>query len=257
MSCAIAFEGLNLTLGDKTILADVSRSIHASEFTILLGPNGTGKSSLLKLISREWKTQGHVEYFGTALAQWSPAQLANHLGILPQHSNLTFAFTAREVVELGGLNLLMSQKEIEQVALKNMALTDVVHLADRIYTSLSGGEKQRVHLARVLTQIAQSHERRALLLDEPTSALDLAHQHRTLSLARQMASEGAAVVAVIHDLNLAAQYGDRLIVLNQGGIVADGSPLDVLTSPLIEEVYQWQVDVIPHPKKGYPLIISR
>ncbi|WP_413113604.1 heme ABC transporter ATP-binding protein [Thaumasiovibrio sp. DFM-14] len=253
---AICFNNLNLTLGTKTILENVSSNIKAGEFTILLGPNGTGKSSLLKLISREWKTKGEVAYFEKSLKDWKPSQLAKHLGILPQHSNLTFAFSAREVVELGGLNLVASQQDIEAIAAKNMAITDVSHLAERIFPSLSGGEKQRIHLARVLTQIEQSGEQRALLLDEPTSALDLGHQHKTLSLARKMAKQGAAVVAVIHDLNLAAQYGDRLVLLNGGHVVADGKPDEVLTPEIVNAVYQWQVNVIPHPTAGYPVIIS-
>ncbi|MGL6258899.1 heme ABC transporter ATP-binding protein [Vibrio sp. WXL103] len=253
---AIEFSGLDLTLGRKTILKQVSSSIKAGEFTILLGPNGTGKSSLLKLISREWKTKGNVTYFGRDLEQWSPAHLAKHLGVLPQHSNLTFAFTAKEVVELGGLNLHSCQKGIEKIAQENMVKTDVSHLAERLFPSLSGGEKQRVHLARVLTQISQNNGQCALLLDEPTSALDLGHQHKTLQLAKKMASEGAAVVAVLHDLNLAAQYGDRLIVLNNGTIAADGSPEQVLTPQLIQSVYQWTVNIIRHPSEHYPVVIS-
>ncbi|MDR9831510.1 heme ABC transporter ATP-binding protein [Vibrio sp. FNV 38] len=253
---AIAFSDLSLTLGDKTILKQTSASIKAGEFTILLGPNGTGKSSLLKLISREWKTKGEVSYFDRSLREWNPTHLAKHLGILPQHSNLTFAFTAREVVELGGLGLHSCQKGIEKIATKNMQRTDVEHLADRLFPSLSGGEKQRVHLARVLTQIEQNDGQCALLLDEPTSALDLGHQHKTLQLAKRMAEQGAAVVAVIHDLNLAAQYGDRLIVLNEGQIAADGSPEQVLTSKLIESVYQWSVNIITHPSGQYPVVIS-
>lgn len=253
---AIDFSELSLTLGNKTILKQASASIKAGEFTILLGPNGTGKSSLLKLISREWKTKGDVSYFGRALNEWNPAHLAKHLGILPQHSNLTFAFTAKEVVELGGLNLHSCQKGIEKIAHQNMEQTDVIHLADRQFPSLSGGEKQRVHLARVLTQLSQCEDKCALLLDEPTSALDLGHQHKTLQLAKRMADRGAAVVAVIHDLNLAAQYGDRLIVLNRGEIAADGTPEQVLTPELIQSVYQWSVDVITHPTGHYPVVIS-
>ncbi|WP_087017973.1 heme ABC transporter ATP-binding protein [Thaumasiovibrio subtropicus] len=253
---AISFQHLDLTLGPKCILKDVSSDIHAGEVTILLGPNGTGKSSLLKLISREWKTKGDVAYFGKNLKDWQPSDLAKHLGVLPQHSNLTFGFTAREVVELGGLNLDASQKMIAQIAEDHMRTTDTLHLADRLFPSLSGGEKQRVQLARVLTQIKQSGSHRALLLDEPTSALDLKHQHKTLALAKQMAKQGAAVVAVIHDLNLAAQYGDRLLLLNAGHIVADGTPEEVLTAARIEEVYDWQVTVMTHPQQGYPLVIG-
>ncbi len=252
----ISFEHLDLTLGNKCILRDVSSTIRAGEVTILLGPNGTGKSSLLKLISREWKTNGHVSYFQKGLADWKPADLAKHLGVLPQHSNLTFGFTAREVVELGGLNLNASQKTIAEIAKEHMETTDTLHLAERLFPSLSGGEKQRVQLARVLTQIKQSGEKQALLLDEPTSALDLKHQHKTLALAKKMANEGAAVVAVIHDLNLAAQYGDRLLLLNDGNIVADGHPEAVLTAETIRSVYDVDVTIMRHPEHGYPLIIS-
>lgn len=253
---AIRVQNLHLKLGNKTILRDVSAQFDYGELTILLGPNGTGKSSLLKVITQELPMQGYVFVNEKAVQAWPSRVLAKHMGVLPQSSNLVFNFTAQEVVELGGIALDNSQVKIQQLAQKNMQRTDTQHLATRTYPSLSGGEKQRVHLARVLTQLEQSDERKVLLLDEPTAALDLSHQHQTLTLAKQLTEHGAAVVIVMHDLNLAAQYADRVMILNNGDIVANGSPWEVLTEHNIEQVYQCKTRVIAHPDLGYPMVIS-
>ncbi|MDV7103972.1 heme ABC transporter ATP-binding protein [Vibrio sp. TH_r3] len=256
MEPTISLNNFHLKLGDKLILDNISLDFHSSELTILLGPNGTGKSSLLKLITKEWPSTGEVRYFGQDSSQWKPADLAKHLGVLPQSSTLTFNFSVREVIELGGLTLKASQKEVADIASQYMSETDVLHLADRLYPSLSGGEKQRVHLARVLTQLAQSKDKKVLLLDEPTSALDLSHQHKTLALAKSLTQEGASVITVMHDLNLAAQYADRILILNEGKLVADGNPWDTLTKEKIAEVYQWPAKIIAHPERGHPVILT-
>ncbi|MDG3087606.1 heme ABC transporter ATP-binding protein [Vibrio hannami] len=253
---SISLRNLNLTLGQKVILDDVSVEFNSGELTVLLGPNGAGKSSLLKMITKEWKVNGEVDYFGQPSEHWQPSDIAKHLGVLPQSSSLTFNFTVREVVELGGLTLNASQSQISTIADKYMEANDITHLADRAYPTLSGGEKQRVHLSRVLTQIEQSGEQKILLLDEPTSALDLSHQHRTLALAKKLTESGASVIAVIHDLNLAAQYADRVLILNNGKLVADGSPWETLTETIIDSVYHWPVKIISHPTESHPVILS-
>ncbi len=136
-----------------------------------------------------------------------------------------------------------------------MLKTDVLHLAASLYPSLSGGGKQRLHLARVLTHLHQAAQQRILMLDETTSALDLAHQHNTLQLARQLADEEqCAVVVVLHDLNLAAQYSDRLILLHQGKIVCDATPWPPLTAERIEQVYGYQALVAVHPTRDFPMV---
>lgn len=253
---SISLRNLNLTLGNKVILDDVSVEFKAGELAILLGPNGAGKSSLLKMITKEWKVNGAVDYFGQPSESWKPESIAKHLGVLPQSSSLSFNFTVREVVELGGLTLNASHSDISKIADKYMQANDIEHLAERSYPTLSGGEKQRVHLSRVLTQIEQSGENKILLLDEPTSALDLSHQHRTLALAKQLTRSGASVIAVIHDLNLAAQYADRVLILNEGKLVADGTPWETLTEKTINQVYKWSVQVIKHPSESHPVILS-
>ncbi|MCD9462779.1 heme ABC transporter ATP-binding protein [Photobacterium phosphoreum] len=254
---AITARNLQLKLADKVLLDNFSIDIKAGEVTALLGPNGAGKSTLLKILCGEIAPEsGDVAFFNRDINDWPRAELARHLGILPQHSSLSFAFTCKEVVELGTMPLCLSRQEIEQITTQTMHNTDVTHLAQRLYPTLSGGEKQRIHFARVLTQLNQAHDKCILMLDEPTSALDLAHQHKTLQTAQTMATQGAAVIVVLHDLNLAAQYAQRMVILQHGKIQADGPPWQALNPTVINTVYGWQVSVHPHPIHGYPYVLS-
>ncbi|ROV57897.1 heme ABC transporter ATP-binding protein [Vibrio ponticus] len=253
---SVEVQQLTVQLANKPILRNIDLCLHRSEFTALLGPNGTGKSTLLKAITNEIEHQGNIKLYGQERCRWSAPALARHLGVLPQHSSLSFNFTAQEVVELGAIGLSMTNSEIKNVVKTNMLKTDVTHLAQRYYPTLSGGEKQRVHLARVLTQLEQSQNNTTILLDEPTSALDLHHQHTTLALAKSLAEQGATVVAVLHDLNLAAQYADRLVILNQGSVAIDATPEIALQQEIIEQVYCHKVSIIPHPQLGHPLVIA-
>ena len=252
---AIEARNLSLSLGGKTLLDDFSLQIKRGQLTALLGPNGAGKSTLLKVMCGEVEADGDVDLFGYPRQDWPPAQLAKHLGVLPQHSSLTFAFTAQEVVELGALPLELPNAQTKQIAYEKMDMVGVTNLAPRLYPTMSGGEKQRVHFARVLTQLSQAGENCILMLDEPTSALDLAHQHNALLVAKQMAEAGAAVIIVIHDLNLAAQYADRLVIINHGKIQADGTPQQALTAETIDSVYGWPVCITQHPVDGYPIVL--
>ncbi|WP_117233152.1 heme ABC transporter ATP-binding protein [Vibrio maerlii] len=252
---AIKAENLNINFGSRQLLKNVDIEIKSGEVTSLLGPNGAGKSTLLKLLSGEIESESKIEYFGQSKDSWKKSQLAKHVGILPQHSTLTFPFLAEEVVELGAIPLNLPSKQLKALAKENMAFAEVEHLHDRLYPSLSGGEKQRVHLARVLTQLSHAGDQCVLMLDEPTSALDLAHQHNTLKLAQKMAkNHNAAVIVVLHDLNLASQYSDRLVMLSDGSLVADGKPDDVLSSEIIEQVYGYQSLIAPHPTLGFPMV---
>ncbi|WP_261817717.1 heme ABC transporter ATP-binding protein [Vibrio gallicus] len=247
---------ISVKIGSKVILDKVNIQFNSGEFTVLLGPNGTGKSTLLKTLSNEIPYEGQHYLFGKPSQEWDKKLLARQFGVLPQSSSLTFNFTAQEVVELGGLTLNGGQKEITRVAKDKMCQTGISHLAQRLYPTLSGGEKQRVHFARVLTQLSAIEHSKILFLDEPTSALDLSHQHNTIQLAKAQAESGACVVAVLHDLNLAAQYADRIVVLNKGNIAADGTPWEVLTPEILEQVYQWKTQVLPHPQSQRPVVLS-
>lgn len=258
---AITAKHLTLQYRNKSILDDVSLDIYSGEVTALLGPNGTGKSSLLKLLCGEMSlTQQSnslacLNYFGQPSSNWDKQILARHLGMLPQHSTLSFPFLVEEVVELGGLPLNVSKAELSQIACEKMELVGILSMAKQMYPQLSGGEKQRVHLARVLTQLHYAQSEQIFMLDEPTSALDLAHQHNTLRLAQDMARKGTAVVVVLHDLNLAAQYADRILLLNNGTIISDGSAWQTLTASNIDQVYGQKTILSPHPEYGFPVIM--
>ena len=255
---AIALSGRDLSIkfADRAVLNAVDIDIHCGEVTALLGPNGAGKSTLLRLLNGEISSMSDIRYFDVPRQQWPTRLLAQHLAMLPQHSTLSFPFLAREVVELGAIPLKLTQKATRTLADKYMRLTDVWHLAERLYPSLSGGEKQRLHLARVLVQLEQSANKKILMLDEPTSALDLSHQQNTLKIARELATESnAAVIIVLHDLNLAAQYADRMVILHNGKIACDAPPQQALTKNMLKHVYNYDAIVTTHPTLGFPQIL--
>jgi iron complex transport system ATP-binding protein len=248
-------KNLSMRFGQNTVLDNISIEIRAGEVTTLLGPNGAGKSTLLKLLCGEIKSNNDIEYFGTHRNLWHSGELAKHMGMLPQHSTLSFPFLAHEVVELGAIPLNLPNKKARELAQKYMDVTDVAHLSGRLYPSLSGGEKQRLHLARVLVQLDLAGDNKILMLDEPTSALDLAHQHNTLKIARKLADEhNTAVIIVLHDLNLAAQYSDRMVVLHNGQLVCDAPPWEALQANMIEKVYGYQSIIAQHPSLGFPMV---
>ena len=241
-----------IAVSRATALSDVSVEVRNGEVLCVVGPNGAGKSTLLKLLSGEWiPSSGKVELNGRAIHGWSPEARAQVLAVLPQASTLNAAFTALEVV-------LMSRpadRADVDIARRCLEEAEAGHLANQIYTNLSGGERQSVQLARVLAQIWRNPEAN-LLLDEPTANLDPAQQHRTLRLARDLASQGVAVFVIVHDLNLAAEYADRVAVLKLGRLAELGTPAQVFTPECIWQNFGYRALVLPHPKRPVPLIVS-
>ncbi|HLT30984.1 MAG TPA: heme ABC transporter ATP-binding protein [Myxococcaceae bacterium] len=257
----IRLRNVTLRAGRKVLVEDVSLEVAAGEVVAVTGPNGAGKSSLLRCLAGELApTEGEVCYGGRPLAEWLPAAIARVRGVLPQDASLSFPFRAGEVVLMGRTPHLHGTERPHDLAIVHAAMeaTGVAHLADRDYTRLSGGERQRVHLARVLAQIwdAPSGGGRALLLDEPTSSLDPAHQHLTLQRAVAFAREGAAVLVILHDLNLAAQYADRMVVMRAGRMLASGTPGEVLQPSLIRDAFGFEALVTPHPTLPVPVVIA-
>jgi iron complex transport system ATP-binding protein len=192
------------------------------------------------------------------LESWSRQELARRRAVLLQSSRLSFAFSVSEVVLMGRIphNHDTESAKDYHIAEQALAYVGMSRFADRIYHTLSGGEQQRVHLARVLAQIWEppAEGERYLLLDEPTSSLDLLYQQQVLNVARQFARVGTAVLVILHDLNLAAQYADRILMLKAGQACYTGAPQQVLTSHHIQDVYDTPVAVIPHPHSSTPLI---
>ncbi len=231
---------VGLRVGGKSLLDDVNLEIAAGTFLGLVGPNGAGKSTLLRLLAGEQRaTKGAVSISGRHVAQWSGAELARCRAVLPQQSAMAFEIGVRDVVELGRLphENAVSRAQNQAAVARALHVADVAHLEARNYATLSGGEQQRVQLARVLAQI-DGVRSAALLLDEPTASLDLSHQHRVLQVARRLAEAGAAVVAVLHDLFTASLYCDRIAVISSGRIVADGAPAAALDAATVRSVFE-------------------
>ena len=257
----LAGRDIRVVLEGSTLLEDVSIEVRPGEVVAVLGPNGAGKSTLLKVLCGDLPpTSGTVSMEGLALASWDRKASARVRAVLPQQSHLSFPFRVLEVALMGRSPHLSGPETQRDFAIARAALkeAEVDHLEDRLYPTLSGGEAQRVHLGRVLAQIWEAVEEtpRYLLLDEPTSSLDLAHQHRTLAVARAFAGRRAGVLVVLHDLNLAAQYADRVLLLKEGREVAAGPPGQVLRAETIEAVYEVPVTVIPHPHGSWPLVVA-
>lgn len=247
---------LSCARGGCEILRGIDFELCSGEVLAVLGTNGAGKSTLLATLSNELPAyRGSVMLAGRDLASWPALERARRLAVLPQSSSLAFAFSVEGVVALGRLPHTSGRQRDEQIVAAAMLAADVAHLRGRSYLALSGGERQRVHLARVLAQIWDAGEQACLLLDEPTASLDVAHQHLILEQARQVARRGGAVLLVLHDLNLAARYADRLLILDRGAMVALGSPWQVLDAARIQQVFGVAVSVEQHPQQNCPLII--
>jgi iron complex transport system ATP-binding protein len=248
-------EGIAVELGGRRILDDVSVAVEAGEVVALVGPNGAGKSTLLGALTGDVEpAAGSVSVGGRPLGEWSGVELALRRSVLPQQVTVTFPFSVRDVVEMGRAPWVHVDGDADGALVieRVMQECDVASMAERHLPTLSGGERARVALARVLAQEAP-----VLFLDEPTAALDLHHQELVLGLARSRADAGVAVVVVLHDLALAGAHADRIVVLSQGRIVADGPPAAVLDEELLSAVYHHPIEVVPHPRTGAPLVMPR
>ncbi len=222
-------ENLSIRRGGKTVLEGLELELRPGEMLGVLGPNGAGKSTLLGALCGELEpAEGLVLLDERGLDDWPGVARAQRLAVLPQSSSLGFAFPVEAVVGFGRLPHSSGRERDVQIVAEALAAADASHLAGRSYLALSGGERQRVHLARVLAQLWPGEPGQVLLLDEPTSALDPLHQHTTLQAVHDFARRGASVLVILHDLNLAARYCDRLLLLQNGRPHLLGTPEEVL-----------------------------
>lgn len=240
----LAVHNITQRIGRATILADVSIEVRPGEMLGLLGPNGAGKSTLLGALAGDFKpSSGHASLDGQDLTRIDALARARRRAVMRQHGAPAFDFTVREIVELGRSPWAgrSSFADDRRAIARALALADVERFADRAMGTLSGGERQRAQFARALAQLdappSEAATQRYLLLDEPTASLDLSHQHALLSSVRKLAAEGPGVSVVLHDLNLAARYCDRVLVLRQGRAHAMGAPTDVMSPATLEPVY--------------------
>jgi iron complex transport system ATP-binding protein len=258
MSAILQARAVSMTIGSAKLVDGIDLEIFGGEMVAIVGPNGAGKSTLLRMLSGDLHpTRGSVKLATRDINAWSPRELALRRATLSQHVHVTFPFTVEEIVEMGtgGRSHAASRPLVEQ-ALQEVGLE---RFRDRQLPTLSGGEQQRAHFARVLVQLAcgeAAHGPGLLLLDEPTSSLDLRHQIDLVEAARRRAANGTAVVAILHDLNLAVRFADRIVVLHRGAKVADDIPANTVTDDLIRTVFEIDVRVQRH-SDGTPLVLPQ
>lgn len=237
-------------LGRKTILEGLSIEARPGEVTMIVGPNGSGKTTLMRALTGELPYRGSITLGADEVAALPPEDLARRRGVLPQSTGLAFPFTVAEVVRIGCETSGAPAHELIPMAL---AAVDLPGFAGKLYQELSGGEQQRVHLARVLTQVWHPLDASGpswLLLDEPVSSLDIAHQLAIMRLAADYARRGGGVVAVMHDLNLTALFAHRVILMHKGRVLAQGAPDQVLTDDLLSHAYGCAIRVNAAPPQG-------
>ena len=246
----------SMSIGARRIVANVDFIAPAGEFVAIVGPNGSGKTTLLRALAGDLPTPAASTMNGSEIASLKPWQAASMRAVLPQATALSFPYTVREIVRLGVANGRSGTLPGEDGRLPDraLALVDLDGFAGRLYQELSGGEQQRVQLARVLCQVwapVLDGRPRYLFLDEPVSSLDIRHQLLIMNIARDFAKRGGGVVAILHDLNLTAMYADRVHVMHRGRLAAAGTPREVLSDEMIAKVFECRLKVGALPAEGH------
>ncbi len=253
---------VGVALSGKRIVSDVDFEMRPGEMAAIVGPNGSGKTTFLKALSGDLQYRGSITLNGRELSTLKPWEAAAMRAVLPQATALSFPYTVREVVKLGLLGGRSGALAGEQDRLPERALArvDLDGFGGRFYQELSGGEQQRVQLARVLCQVwapVLEGRPRYLFLDEPVSSLDIKHQLIIMNIAREFARRGGGVVAILHDLNLTAMYADRVFVMHRGRLAAAGAPSEVLSDELISRVFDCRLKVGALPQGNTPFVLPQ
>lgn len=256
----LRLDHISFQAGKLSLLDDVSMEVLPGEIVVIAGVNGAGKSTLLKIASGALRpAAGTIAIQGNALNEWKPSELARFMAVLPQHTTLNLPFTVREVVMMGryphfGKHPRRIDEDIADNALRK---TGMERLGSRSYLDLSGGEQQRVQLARVFAQIwyADHYDVRYLFMDEPSNSLDIRHQHNMLLMAREFAAEGNCVFAILHDLNLALRYADKILLLKKGAAMAFGTPEEILNEKVLSRVFDYPLHILHHAGYDHPIVM--
>ncbi|KRR18368.1 iron ABC transporter [Bradyrhizobium lablabi] len=258
MTALLEAHSVSMVVGGATLVDGIDLQIKAGEMVAIVGPNGAGKSTLLRMLSGDLRpTRGEVRLKQRDIRLYPPRQLAFHRAMLSQHVNVTFPFTVEEIVHMGAGDAgRTTAQPLVDAALSEV---DLSHFGQRQLPTLSGGEQQRAHFARVLVQLAcgeAQHGPGLLLLDEPTSSLDMRHQIDLVETAKRRAQNGTAVIAVLHDLNLAMRFADRIVLLHRGRLAVDGGRSEAITAETIRRIFE--VDVtIDYTDQGVPFLLPQ
>jgi len=241
----IRLAGVSYSVDSIQIVTGVDLDAGRGETVVLLGPNGAGKSTLLKLISGVLAPEsGTVDVLGRNVHEYSLQDRAKNIGVLTQRVALDFPFTAREVIAMGRTPFVGTHSD---AGLLDELINELEINADQNYLTMSGGERQLVQIARVFAQVWGRGEQAVLLMDEPMTALDMKHQVHVIKILQQLANGGMSQVVVMHDINMAATFADKVVLMSSGGVVASGAPNDVLTDALLEKTFNTPVEVSDQP----------
>lgn len=258
----IEAENLSVAIGKKCIIENIDFTARPGELTAIVGPNGSGKTTLLRALSGDLSFTGRALINGKLFGTLKPWQMAASRAVLPQATSLAFPYTVREIVRLGltGGYSGASHEEVQSLPDRALAMVDLEGFGARFYQELSGGEQQRVQLARVLCQVWQpvlNGAPRYLFLDEPVSSLDIKHQLIIMRIAKSFAERGGGVIAILHDLNLTAMFADKIVMMHRGRVDATGKPGDMLSDDRILRVYECAMKVGVLPGGGVPFVLPQ
>jgi iron complex transport system ATP-binding protein len=239
------------------ILDGIDITLEYGEFLAIVGPNGAGKSSLLSILANEVKSEQKILFKNKNISDWDVRELSKHKAKFSQHNSNDIPLEVKDVIMMGRYPYFDAQpKQEDHEAMNNMMYeTDVFHLKQREYNTLSGGEKQRVHLSRVMAQLQNDIAHKLLFLDEPLNNLDVKHQYKALEIIKKFTKKTNSAVVVLHDLNLAAQYADKILLMESGKTAAFGTPEEVFTAENISHAYNFPCTICAHPITRNPMII--
>lgn len=239
------------------ILDSVDVHLGCGEFLAIVGPNGAGKSSLLSVLANEVKSKHQILFKDKNISEWKVNELSKHKAKFSQHNSNDIPLEVKDVVMMGRYPYFETQPAQEDYEAMNSMMyeTDVFHLKEREYNTLSGGEKQRVHLSRVMAQLQNEIAHKVLFLDEPLNNLDVKHQYKALEIIKKFTTKTNSAIVVLHDLNLAAQYADKVLLMKSGRVAACGTPAEVFTAENISEAYNFPCTICEHPITAKPMII--
>ena len=254
---SISITNLSYSVAGTSLLREINLEVERGSIVAVVGPNGSGKTSLLKAANGEVKVaHGSVLINGNDVASMNVSERALGIGVLPQEANLDFPFTVEEVVQMGRIPHLTTMHENKVILGEVMTEMELQNIRHRIYPTLSGGEKQRVQIGRVLCQIWGAREDAYLFLDEPTAALDLAHQITLFKTLRHVASLGTTVMVVLHDINLALRFAEHVVLLDGGRVLSSGTPLEVFSVENMKAAFQVEVEIYETDDPNRPFLIA-
>jgi iron complex transport system ATP-binding protein len=250
---------VSATLGSRRVLQNVDFEAKAGDVTAIVGPNGSGKTTFLKALSGELRVDGHISLDGADIRGLKPWQLAERRAVLQQATTMAFPFRVYEVVQLG-LSRPVDRNSSDKLIAQALSMVGLAGFGERLYQELSGGEQQRVHLARVLCQVwepVKNGSASYLFLDEPVASLDIRHQIAIMEIAQGYARRGGGVIAVMHDLNLTAMFADQVFLMRSGSVVAKGPPSQTFTNALLSSVFDAPLAVSLVPRDDIPFVLPQ